>query len=133
MDKITLFLEKVGTFMADRRLWVAGLVVLILALTGYAGIPPELQQQIADAFGETFSAGQGMVMAAMVFSVALGKLIALVMVAVKLMQAWTERPPSGLSFKEIAAPSKVSTSVSSTVTSNTATPKVEEVGRYDPV
>lgn len=130
MENIRLFIEKLGTVAADRRAWVMGLVVLILALTGYAGIPPELQDQIRDAFGETFTASQGLIAAALVFWVSFGKLVALVVVAWKLIASWTERPPSGLRFKELAVPPVATSVASSTYTaSTTEAPKSGEYTR----
>lgn len=130
MDQVKLFLEKVGTYLADRRVWTLGVVVALLTLTGYAGIPPELRGDIADAFGESYTALQGWVVATIVLSGTVGKLIGLVMVAIALIKSHTERPPSGLKFKEIAVP-PLATSVSSStytsaVTESAADPKASQ-------
>lgn len=119
MEQVKLFIEKLGTVLSDRRAWVMGLVVALLALTGYAGIPPELQDQLGEAFGETFDASQGLIAAALVFWVSFGKLAALVVVAWKLIGSWTIRPPSGLSFKQIAVPPLATSIASSTYTAAT--------------
>lgn len=117
MENVKLFIEKLGTVLSDRRGWVMGLVVLLLALTGYAGIPPELQLQIKESFGETYTASQGLIAAALIFWVSFGKLAALVVVAWKLIGSWTDRPPSGLRFHEIAVPPLATSVASSTYTS----------------
>lgn len=104
MNKVTLFLEKIGTFLADRRLWVVGLVLALLGVTSFIGVPAEAQRAVSEAFGETYGATQGLVLAIITLSIALGKLYAAVVVVAKLIESWTLRAPSGLGFKEIAVP-----------------------------
>lgn len=104
MEQISLFLQKVGTFLADRRLWIVGLVLALLGVTSFFGVPAEAQHAVSEAFGETYGAAQGLVVAVITLSIALGKLYAAVVVVAKLIESWTLRAPSGLGFKEIAAP-----------------------------
>lgn len=119
MENVTLFLQKIGTYIADRRVWTLGIVVALLTLTGYAGIPPELQGEITDAFGESYTALQGWLVASIVLSSTLGKLIGLVMVAIALIKSHTDRPPSGLRYKEVAVPPLATSVSSSTFTAAT--------------
>lgn len=104
MEKIQLFLEKVGTFLADRRLWAVGLLMLFLQLAGYLGaLDPQTTQIITKSFGESYVALQGVIVALVVLVKALGPLVAVALSVWKLIGSWTERPPSGLNFKALAS------------------------------
>jgi hypothetical protein len=79
--KLALVLDKIGTVLGDRRFWVTFALPLLILW----GVLPTTVNNT-----ETVNS-------IMVLVQGIGTLLT----ALGLQQSWTERPPSGLSFKEI--------------------------------
>lgn len=92
---IVATLKKIGTVAADRRAQVVGLLLAVLAVTGYFGIDAAVQSGISEAFGETYTAAEAVVVAVTNLVVALGKLYIAIKPVLVLVESWTQRPPSG--------------------------------------
>jgi len=92
MDKVVLALEKIGSVLVDRRLWMAVIAVSV-ALATLGATQRELSEEevapVLEAFAE--------------LAFALAKVLAILAPLFKLISSWTVRPPSGLDFKETRA------------------------------
>lgn len=93
VEKVKVFLSKVGSFLIDRRLWLVGLVGAGLLASGFLGVDAATQKVIGDAVSEGYD-GVVMIIAG------LGKVAAAVYVIGKLLDSWTRRAPSGLDYKD---------------------------------
>lgn len=96
MDKVIAFLAKLGTILVDRRAIITGLFVALLSFGSMFGLTPEQVAEMEAALGETYTA----IIAAVGI---LGQLLAAGFAVYKLIDSWTQRPPSGLSYKESEA------------------------------
>src|SRR3990167_3115186 len=92
LERIKLFLEKMGTILADRRLWMAILTVGVSLLT-LTGIDGNTIDKIKALIGEDAAAAT--------FAEALIGALIVVITGIKTISSWTERPPSGLDYKEL--------------------------------
>jgi|SRR3990167_4889538 len=93
LERIKLFLEKMGTILADRRFWMAILTVGVSLLT-LTGIDGNTIDKIKALIGEDGAA-------AATFAEALIGALIVVITGIKTISSWTERPPSGLDYKEL--------------------------------
>lgn len=88
-------IKKFGTLLADRRGWVVGVLLALLGVTGFFGIDAAVQAGINEAFGETYTAAEAVVVAVTALAVALVKLYIAIKPVVALVESWAVRPPSG--------------------------------------
>lgn len=92
MDKVIKTLEKIGTLLVDRRLWMAVIAVSVM-LAAVGVMDKELDEtQVAPVFQAVAD-----------LIIALAKVLAILAPLFKLISSWTVRPPSGLTFKETRA------------------------------
>lgn len=94
LNNIKLFLEKVGTVLADRRAQIMTLVGAAIVFLPALGVPEEVSKEVESTFGEAY----GVVLLAIPVAI---KVISLVALASNLVKSWTVRPPSGLAFKAL--------------------------------
>lgn len=90
MEQVILTLEKIGSLLVDRRLWMAVLAVSA-ALVALGAAEKELKESDVAPVLEAFSA----------LFFALAKVISILAPLFKLISSWTLRPPSGLNYKEL--------------------------------
>ena len=80
--KLVLVLDKIGTILVDRRF----LGTFLLPVVGLFVVLPQTVDAQTELIESIITLVQG---------------VGLVLCALGLQMSWTERPPSGLSFKEI--------------------------------
>ncbi len=92
-ERLTIFINKLGSVLIDRRFW-AGASVVILSLLGVFGVGEETLARIRDLAGDVGAA------IALLMETLVPWIISL-LVAMKVIDSWTERPPSGTSYREV--------------------------------
>lgn len=92
-ERLTIFINKLGSVLIDRRFW-AGASVVILSLLGVFGVGEETLARIRELAGDDGAA------VALVMETLVPWIISL-LVAMKVIDSWTERPPSGTSYREV--------------------------------
>lgn len=92
-ERLTIFINKLGSVLIDRRFW-AGASVVILSLLGVFGVGEETLARIRDLAGDDGAA------IALLMETLVPWIISL-LVAMKVIDSWTERPPSGTSYREV--------------------------------
>lgn len=97
VDLVRAVLHKALTFLVDRRGWAIGVVMAILALSGFFGLDAALQTQGVEAIAESLDASIALIAAIQVWVESLVKVGAFVALVWKLVSSWEKRPPTGLS------------------------------------
>jgi len=92
-ERLTIFINKLGSVLIDRRFW-AGASVVILSLLGVFGVGEETLARIRELAGDDGAA------IALLMETLVPWIISL-LVAMKVIDSWTERPPSGTSYREV--------------------------------
>lgn len=92
-ERLTIFINKLGSVLIDRRFW-AGALVVILSLLGVFGVGEETLARIRELAGEDGAA------VALLMETLVPGIISL-LVAMKVIDSWTERPPSGTRYQEV--------------------------------
>lgn len=92
-ERLTIFINKLGSVLIDRRFW-AGASVVILSLLGVFGVGEETLARIRELAGDDGAA------IALLMETLVPWIISL-LVAMKVINSWTERPPSGTSYREV--------------------------------
>lgn len=92
-EVIVLYVQKVGTILADRRFYAAA-VPVVLAVLGVAGVNDDTIAKIKELVGEDGAA------LATFFAAFTPALIALIS-SIALNSSWTKRAPSGLGYKKL--------------------------------
>lgn len=92
-ERLTIFINKLGSVLIDRRFW-AGATVVILSLLGVFGVGEETLARIRELAGDDGAA------IALLMETLVPWIISL-LVAMKVIDSWTERPPSGTSYREV--------------------------------
>lgn len=101
LNTVKVFVQKALTIVVDRRAWVVGLFVAALSVSGFLGLDKAVSDVILSAVGNTLTGVQELLVAVIAVIAALGKIAAAVYPVVKLIESWTQRPPSGDDFKRI--------------------------------
>lgn len=101
--KMLVVLEKIVTFLVDRRAWAVGLVIALMVSGQFFGVDQAAQDAVTSAFGQTYDAVVAWFSATAALLAAITKLIVVAAMTMNLVQSWTKRPPSGLDFKMLAA------------------------------
>ena len=92
-ERLTIFINKLGSVLIDRRFW-AGASVVILSLLGVFGVGEETLARIRELAGDDGAA------IALLMETLVPWIISL-LVAMKVIDSWTERPPSGTRYREV--------------------------------
>lgn len=92
-ERLTIFVNKLGTVLIDRRFW-AGATVVTMSLLGVFGVSEETLARIEEMAGE-----DGATIA--LFMETLVPWVISLLVALKVIDSWTFRPPSGARYKEV--------------------------------
>lgn len=99
-ERLSEFVSKLGTVLVDRRFWAAAAVV-VLSVLGVFGVDEATIQRVRDLAGEDGAA------VVAVMEKLVPALISL-LVTMKLIDSWAERPPSGIAYKEVLETKKKS-------------------------